>query len=150
MRREPQPTGSSAARTAAGRQLAAVTAATSRRPIFARLRFVDRQRAAVVVLLVKLCDRGAGGIFVIHLDESKALAAARVAILNHLGTAHRTERCEECLEALIGRLVAQIADIKFLSPLRSSSRIQFNQNPGRDRTWAKMACCQRGESRGGC
>jgi hypothetical protein len=63
----------------------ATTAAS--RALFARSGFIDGQRSAFVFLFIQGLNRREGRIVVRHLDKSKSLAAASVAILDHLRAA---------------------------------------------------------------
>ncbi len=67
--------------TAAGATSAITTAGGSGDP---RLGFVHRESPSVVLLLVEPLDRRLGLGLGIHLDETKALAAARVTVGDHL------------------------------------------------------------------
>ena len=71
---------------------AATTTATA---IFARLGFVDSQGTTTMLLIVQATNRGLRLGIAPHLDKAEALAAARVAILDHLGTLNRSESSEQ-------------------------------------------------------
>ena len=74
---------STASATAATAAAAAVPAATAP-ALFARLRFIDRQGTAIVLLAVEGLDGRLGLLVVGHFDESEPFAAAALAVLDHL------------------------------------------------------------------
>ena len=73
-------------------------AAATTTALFARLGFVNGQRATAVILLVQATDRFVGGIVIPHLDETETLAAAGITVLDDLSTPHLSERAEQLLQ----------------------------------------------------
>src|SRR5262245_21976091 len=76
---------STAAATTPAVATAAATTTAATRALFARLGFVDGQRAAIVLLAVERGDRGLRFGVAAHLDKAEALAAAGLAIRDYLG-----------------------------------------------------------------
>jgi hypothetical protein len=68
-----------------------------------------------VLAEVQSLNRLTGRIVIGHFDEAEALAAACIAILNHLRATHLAEFREYFLELRAVNAVAQIAYIKFLT-----------------------------------
>jgi hypothetical protein len=93
----------------------AATTTTAAATFFAGPSFVDRQPATIMFLLVERLNRCPSGVVVRHFHESKTLAATRIAVLDYLSTTDFTKRSEQLLQAGVGRLVAQVADIQFLT-----------------------------------
>jgi len=79
-----------AAVTTAAAPTASTAAATSpaTAALFTWTSFVDGQRAAVDLFEIQTLDGRPSLIGIDELDEAKALAAARVAVHDHLGTLH--------------------------------------------------------------
>src|SRR5256885_1410163 len=65
---------------------------------FARLGFVDGERAAVLFLAVERGDRGLRFLVRAHLHKPKALAAAGVAVCDHFSGLNLAMRTEQLLE----------------------------------------------------
>jgi hypothetical protein len=108
-------TVAAAATAAAATTVTASAATTAAATIFLRASFVDGQRATVVLRLVQVLGRFASAIFIFHLDEAKALAAARVAVHDDLRTADNAVLAEEFFENLVGDTVAQVTNVQLLS-----------------------------------
>jgi hypothetical protein len=68
-----------------------------------------------MLLAVEGCDRGLGFFVAAHLDETEALAAARVAIINDLSRHHLTVLTKELLQLGTIDLIAQVPDIQLLT-----------------------------------
>src|SRR4051794_18483993 len=98
------------AAAAAARGVSAAAAAGAR-PLFARLRLIDGQRATGIVQTVKRRDRGLGLGILAHLDKAEALAAARVAIVDDLRALHGPVRREQLFQRGVVDVVAQIANV---------------------------------------
>jgi hypothetical protein len=75
----------SAALTAAATAISTSTTTTTTRPLFPRLRFVHRQRAAANVLTIEGADGGFRLIVAPHLDKAEPFAAAGFPIRNDFG-----------------------------------------------------------------
>ena len=101
-----------AATTAAATTTAATTTATT---FCTRAGDVDREGATVVVLTVQRFDRCIRFSVVGHLDETKALAAAGVAIIDDLGTVDLSKLREQFLKPRIVNRVREISDVEFLA-----------------------------------
>src|SRR5207237_1215092 len=99
----------------------ATTAATAKPAptIFLGTRFVDGQRAAVVLLPIQGGDRGRRFLVRGHLDKAEALAPAGVAIVDNLGAGHLTVLPKQLFEIRAGHVVAQIPHVKLLTHLES-------------------------------
>src|SRR4029079_3422940 len=96
-----------ATRTAAA---VAAAAAVATRPLFARTRLVDADRAAVEGLPVHAVDcRLRFGIRA-HLDEAEALGAASVAVHHDLRRRHGAVLRERLLQVVVAYVVREIAD----------------------------------------
>src|SRR5262249_1691307 len=78
---------------------------------------VHRHRTRVVLLAVQALDRGLRGLVICHLDETEALRAARVAVHDDRRGLDAAELPEQCLQVFLGRVVTEIADVKFLRHL---------------------------------
>src|SRR5262245_65854619 len=83
--------------------------------LFARPRLVDGHGPPVVLLQVQTLDRFAGGLIVVHLHESKTLAAPGVAVLDHFGAAHGAKPSEQLLQVGARDAVAQVTHIQLLA-----------------------------------
>jgi hypothetical protein len=92
----------------------ATAAATTTATIFARTGFVHGQCTAVVLGAVDALDRRLGFCVAAHFHESEALAAARVAIVDHLGALHRPKLSKQLVKVRAGDVEAQITTIQFL------------------------------------
>jgi len=91
----------------------AVTAtATSTAALFAGTSFVDSQAAAFDLFQVEGLDRCLSLVALGHFDESEALAAAGVAVLNDLCALDAPMLGEERFQALTRNVVTQIPDIQ--------------------------------------
>jgi len=93
---------------AATESATATTAAAATRAVFARLGFIDGQRAAVVLLAIEARNRGLRLFVGAHLHESKALTAARVAVRNDFRRLHASVRREQLFQIRARCVVAQI------------------------------------------
>jgi hypothetical protein len=69
-----------------------------------------------------LLDRRLGAVIFAHLHESKALATAGFAILNHFGAAHLAELGKHFLQPGAGDIVAQVTDVQFLTHSSNSKK----------------------------
>lgn len=101
--------------TAAAAAATTAATATAAATLFARPSLVDDQRAAFVLLFVKALDCFPGRIVVGHFHKSKTFAAARVAVLNDLSTAHLAVRRKQGFQRGIRYLVAQVSDVQLLT-----------------------------------
>ena len=70
---------------------------------------------AIVLFAVDSADRGLRLGVARHLDETEALAAAGVAIVDHFGTLDRAVLGEQLIEVAARRVKTQVATIQFLS-----------------------------------
>jgi len=107
----PSPAAATTATTAAIAPAAAATAATAAATLFPWASFVDRQAATVYFLQVQ-CLNGCLSLSVVgHFDETEALAAARVAVLNDRRIFHLAKLGKELFQALAGDTVSQVSNI---------------------------------------
>ena len=92
---------------------AAIAATATRRALFARTRFVDRQRTALKIFLVKHFD-GFVGIFLrSHLNEGKAARTACHAILHDIDRHHGPGLGEMILQIVFGGAVSEVPNKQF-------------------------------------
>src|SRR5262245_21694332 len=91
---------------------ATATAAAATAALFTRAGFVHGQAAPIDFLQVESLNRRLGLSPVGHLHEAKALAPARVAVLNDLRTLYLAILGEQRLQAFTGDAVAQVTDIQ--------------------------------------
>ena len=89
------------------------TAATT--TALAGLGFVDGESPAVMFLFVHGTDRSLSSVVCLHFNKTKALAAARITVLNDLCTDDCAKFREQLLQHLVGHTVSKISDVKFLS-----------------------------------
>ena len=96
---------------------AAATTATAEpaRALFTRTRFVDDDGAAFEGLAVHAVDGRLGLGVRAHLDETKALGAAGVAVHHDLGGRDGAELPERLLERLVAHGISQITYVQFVS-----------------------------------
>jgi hypothetical protein len=87
-------------------------AATGPGPRLAGLGLVDGKLAAAVVLPIQGGDRRLSFGVAAHLDKPETLAAAGLAVLDHLGTLHRAVRRAQLLKVSACRVIAQIPNIQ--------------------------------------
>src|SRR5262249_30884964 len=110
------PTAAAATAAAATTAVAAPTAAAAATAaVFARLGFVDGQRAAVNFLAVHGLDGCLGLLVGAHLDEAEPLGAAGVAVHDDLGRLHRAVRLEHRLQVAVADAVGQVAHVQLLA-----------------------------------
>lgn len=88
---------------------AASAAATA--TLFARLGFVDRQRATIHVLAVELGDGLLGLLVRAHLDKREPAGLAGEPIEDQITARHGADLGEQSLEVSFCRLVREIADV---------------------------------------
>ena len=118
MSRQTRGLASAVAATATAATVAATTtAAATPAAVFARLGFVDGQRTPIVLLLMQAGDGLASRVVIRHFHETKALAAAGIAVLDDLRAAHRAELREQFFERRVGDVVTQVSDVQLLSHL---------------------------------
>src|SRR5262245_52632525 len=84
----PPPTATATAAVATAATAAAATVTAAARAVFLGLGFVNRQRAAVVLLAVQGADGGLCFLVRSHLDEPESLAAPGGAVGDYLGRLH--------------------------------------------------------------
>lgn len=65
--------------------IAAAVAAKAARTLFARSRFIDRQRPSTLIGFIQAANCLLRGIVVRHFHEPEALATTCIAVLNDLG-----------------------------------------------------------------
>src|SRR5205085_10765812 len=94
---------------------AAKPAASASRPVFARLGFVDGQRAAVVVLAVERRDGRLSLLIGAHFHETESLAASGHAVADDFSALHGSVRAKQLLEFGAINVVAQIPHIQLLA-----------------------------------
>lgn len=87
----------------------AASAATA--TLFARLGFVDRQRATIHVLAVELGDGLLGLLVRAHLDKREPTGLAGEPIEDQITARHGADLGEQSLEVSFCRLVREIADV---------------------------------------
>ena len=114
------------AATAAAVAATSTTAATAAAPLFLRPGFVDGQGTSVVLFTAETSDGRLGLLISAHLDKRKTLAAAGVAIFDHLGAPHCAEWSEHRLQVRTADGIAQIANIQLLT----HNSISFMRNTG--------------------
>src|SRR5262249_45523913 len=90
-------------------------AAAPTAPVFPGLGLVDRQPAAVHLLVAEPLDGRLGLLVAAHLDEAEALGAAGVPVHDDLGRLHRAELPEQLLQRAVGRAVGEVADVQLLA-----------------------------------
>jgi hypothetical protein len=90
-------------------------AATAEAAFFARLGFVDRQAASIVLLIVQAFDGRAGGVVIRHFDEAEAFAAARIAIHDDLGATNGAEGRKQLFQAAVRDPITQISNVQSLT-----------------------------------
>ncbi len=110
-----------AAATAAATTTVAAAAAATR---LARLGLIDREAPAVDFLVVKTLDGRLGLGLAAHLDEAKALAPTRVAILDDLRALHDPESGEQLLQVSVADLIGQVPDIQFPAHVNLQEQIR--------------------------
>ena len=99
--------------TTATATAAAIAATATRRALFARTRFVDRQRTALKIFLVKHFD-GFVGIFLrSHLNKGKAARTACHAILHDVDRHHGPGLGKMILEIIFGGVVGEVPNKQF-------------------------------------
>jgi hypothetical protein len=111
-----------AATTTAVTASATTTAATAAGTRLTRPGFVDRQSAAIVILIVQIPDCLLGLGVGVHLDESESLATPCVTVGDDLGTLNGAELRKELLKIRIIDLVGQVPDVQFLAHHQAPER----------------------------
>jgi hypothetical protein len=79
-----------------------------------RLGLVDRQPAASVFLVVQTVDGRLRRVLAVHLDKPEATAAARLTVLDDLGTPDLAKLGEQLFEVGTGGLERQVPNIQLL------------------------------------
>ena len=109
-------TAAAAVSAAAASTAVATSAATSTAAaLFARLGFIDGERAPVVLFAVEGGNGALGVIIVGHLDEPEPLAAAGVAIADNLGALNGAKLTEQLLQRRTVHAVAEVPDVQTLT-----------------------------------
>jgi hypothetical protein len=104
-----------AATAAAATEAATPTATSAAATLFARTRFVDGQRPAIVLLPIERSHRRRRLFVGPHFYESESLAPAGVPVIDDLGGYDLTMRRKQLLEFRAIRRIAQIPDIQLLT-----------------------------------
>jgi hypothetical protein len=86
--------------------------------ILARLRLVDRQAAAAMVLVVQGVDGREGLGVSSHLDEAESAAPTCLSVHNHLRASHLAEWGEQFFQIGISHRKCEIADKQLLDHLQ--------------------------------
>jgi hypothetical protein len=102
-----------AATASAAAAIATTTAAAT--AFFTWACFVDGQGAAVVFLAIERFNRRLGLFIAAHLDETKALAAARFTVVDDLGGRHRPMSPKQLFQLGTVHTVRQIPYIQLLT-----------------------------------
>ena len=79
-----------------------------------RMRFLHGGGGLVKRLTVHATDRGLRLGTAVHLDETKAFGATRLAFHSDLGAGDRAKRTKRLLQVLVTYRARQIADVKFV------------------------------------
>src|SRR6185312_4911783 len=99
----------------AGAALAAPSSAPAAKPaagtLLARLGHVNGHGPALKVLAVQRGDGGLGRAVRLHLHKAEALAAAGVAVGDHLGAPHGAVRRKQLFQVRARGLVAQVPHV---------------------------------------
>src|SRR5215831_13500518 len=78
-------------------------------------RFSDSHISAAVISSIEFLDSIRSFLIGGHLNEAKALAAARIAISNDLGGLNTSRLSEDFLKCLVRRAERQITNVKLLT-----------------------------------
>jgi len=100
-----------AVRLPAAPAAATTTATIATAAVLARLRLVDRQRAALQLGAVQGDDRRLRLRLVRHLDEAEAAGATRVAVRRYARGCNRAVRRESGLEVALARVKTKVSNV---------------------------------------
>src|SRR5690606_19381659 len=103
-------TAAAAVATAATAAAATAVATAARAALFARLGFVDLERAALELLPVGALDGGRGLLIVVHCDEGESAAAAGFPVACEEDLVNGAKLFEELLDGRLGGVVRQVSD----------------------------------------
>jgi hypothetical protein len=115
------------AATATATATATVAAAATTRSLLWWARFVDCQITALNRFTVQCGDCCLSLLVSAHFHKAKSFGAASVTIHDHLSGSHCTVSGEQILQVTIANIIAQVANIQFLTQFTSSS-VGFWQN----------------------
>src|SRR5205085_4023363 len=94
---------------------AAATTTAATRAIFARARFVHRQRPSAHIFAVQAGNRRLSFLLGAHFDKSESFASAALAILQHFSAYDIAKRGKLRPQFVARRLIIQIPNINLLA-----------------------------------